>query len=90
MCVCVCVCVCVSLGAHVCVYVCVPGSLCVCPWELVCVCVHSLQPALGVLTESSVCRGAAIPLHALREGLQPEERAAGTYEEAHGGAAIQV
>ena len=79
-------CVCVSLGACV----------CVCPWELVCVCVcvcvciHSLQPALGVLTASSVRRGAAIPLHALREGLQPEERAAGTYEEAHGGAAVQV
>ena len=60
--------------------------MCVC----VCVCVHSLCPSLGALTELSVRRGAAIPLHALREGLQPEERAAGAHEEAHGGAAVQV
>ena len=79
-------CVCVCPWELVCVYV--PGSSCVC--VCVCVCIHSLQPALGVLTASSVRRGAAIPLHALREGLQPEERAAGTYEEAHGGAAVQV
>lgn len=44
----------------------------------------------GTLTVLSVPRGAAIPLHPLREGLQPEERAAGAHEEAHGGAALPV
>ena len=70
-CVCVCVCVCFSLGTRVCLCPWEPVCVYVCPWEPVCVCVcvcvcaHPSRPSLRALTEPSVCRGAAVPLHAL-------------------------